>query len=125
MSRGLFRRLRDFLGGEAARPDVLSGPIYMDGEEYVLVPRSAWEAVLRDNRELKEQLAAALVLIGELKAENAALKAENAALKAENAALTRRVEALEEKLRTSSLNSSKPPSSDPPSVAKPPRYDPE
>jgi transposase len=123
MSRGLFRRLRDFLGRESVRPDGQSGPIYIDGEEYVLVRRSEWDAVLRDNRELKEQLAAALELIGELKAENAALKAENAALKAENAALKRRVEALEEKLRTSSRNSSKPPSSDPPSVAKPPGLD--
>jgi len=35
-------------------------------------------------------------------------------LKAENAALKARVAELEEKLRTSSKNSSKPPSSDPP-----------
>jgi len=68
-----------------------------------------WKTLLHENRELKEQLAAAFVLIAELKAENALLKA--------------RLEKLEEKLRTSSLNSSKPPSSDPPSVEKPDRPD--
>ena len=48
MSRGLFRRLRDFLGRESVRPDGQSGPIYIDGEEYVLVRRSEWDAVLRE-----------------------------------------------------------------------------
>jgi transposase len=42
------------------------------------------------------------------------LREENAALREENAALRIRVEELEEKLRTDSSNSSKPPSSDPP-----------
>jgi transposase len=54
--------------------------------------------------------------IESLKAENAELRRENAELRRENAELRVRVAELEEKLRTSSSNSSKPPSSDPPWV---------
>jgi len=132
MNPGIFGRLRSFLTGALANPATAPGSIWKDGEEYILVRRSEWEALQRDNRELKEQLAQALALIRELQAENATLRAENAALRADNAALRAenaelkaRVEALEEKLRTSSQNSSKPPSSDPPSVEKPPRTNPE
>ena len=49
-----------------------------------------------------------------IQAENAGLRQENEALRQENEALRTRVEELEEKLRTDSSNSSKPPSSDPP-----------
>jgi len=125
MNPGILGRLRTFLRGASAGPGTVPGSIWKDGEEFILVGRSEWEPLQRDNRELKEQLAQALALIRELQAENAALRAENAALSAENAALKLRVEALEEKLRTSSLNSSKPPSSDPPSVERPPRRDPQ
>lgn len=57
-----------------------------DGEEYILVRRSEWEAPQRENAELRSQVAA----------------------------LTARIAELEERLRTSPRNSSKPPSSNPP-----------
>lgn len=113
MTPGFLQRLRWVFVGGALPPGTTASVVGEDGEEYILVRRAEWEALKRENRELKEQLAAALVLISELKAENALLRVENAALKA-------RVAALEEKLRTSSLNSSKPPSSDPPWQKKPP-----
>lgn len=100
MSLGVLRRLREVFGGGGAAAGVVSGPIYKDGEEYILVRRSEWEDLKRRNAELERrnaelerQLAQALDLI---------------------AVLTARVAELEEKLRTSSSNSSKPPSSDPP-----------
>jgi transposase len=52
-----------------------------------------------------------------LERENAALRADNALLRAENAKLVVRIEALEERLRTNSSNSSQPPSSDGPGGA--------
>jgi len=104
MSRGFLGRLRWVVFGGALPPGAAASLVGDDGEEYVLVRRSEWEALQRENRELKEQLAQALAVIEELKAENVALKA--------------RVAELEEKLRTSSSNSSKPPSSDPPWAKK-------
>ncbi|MEA1970766.1 MAG: IS66 family transposase, partial [Thermodesulfobacteriota bacterium] len=88
-------------------PRAVSGSIWKDGEEYVLVRRSEWEAFKRENTELRQQLAQAQAVIKELKAENVAFKA--------------RVAKLEEKLRTSSKNSSKPPSSDPPWAKQKPK----
>ena len=55
----------------------------------------------------------------ELLTENIALRAENTALKAHMAELDKRIQDLENKLGQNSRNSSKPPSSDPPSVQRP------
>jgi len=114
MSLRLVQRLGAFLAGDRLGLGAVSGSIWKDGEEYILVRRADWEALKRENAELrrenaelKRQLAQALAAIEELKAENAALKA--------------RVAELEEKLRTSSSNSSKPPSSDPPWAKQKPR----
>ena len=107
MSLRLVRRLGAFLAGHRTAPGTVAGSIWKNGEEYVLVRRSEWEALKRENAELRRQLAQALAVIEELKAENAALKA--------------RVAELEEKLRTSSSNSSKPPSSDPPWAKQKPK----
>ena len=63
------------------------------------------DALAAENQVLREKVAV-------LEADNAALKSDNAALKAENADLRAQ-------LRTNSTNSSKPPSSDPPSVERP------
>ncbi len=107
MSRGFLHRLRWVVFGGALPPGAAASIVGDDGEEYVLVRRSEWEALKRENAELKRQLAEALAVIEELKAENVALKA--------------RVAELEEKLRTSSSNSSKPPSSDPPWAKQKPK----
>jgi len=107
MSLGVFRRLREVFGGGGAAPGVVSGPIYKNGEEYFLVRRSEWDALKRENQELKRR--------------KAELERQLAQALDQITVLTARVAELEEKLRTSSSNSSKPPSSDPPWVKKPPK----
>lgn len=103
MSLGLLARLRSLFAGAVVR-DSRAGPIVIDGEEYVLVRRSEWEALVRENRELKLR--------------NAELERQLAHALDQIARLTARVAELEERLRLSSENSSKPPSSDPPWVEK-------
>ena len=91
----------------------------VNGEPAVDVSASDWEATPVSVQRLVaqlmltvQQLRAELV---ELRRDNEALRKENEALRAHNTQLTARVAELEEKLRTNSRNSSKPPSSDPPS----------
>ncbi|WP_095991971.1 IS66 family transposase [Cystobacter fuscus] len=71
--------------------------------------------------ELEAQVAARDARIAELEAQVAARDARIAELEAQVKALTRRVAELEAQLRRNSTNSSKPPSSDPPGVRRPPR----
>src|SRR4051794_29689250 len=54
----------------------------------------------------------------------ATLRLENAALRAENAALQDRIRELEARLEQTSVNSSRPPSSDPPQAPAPPKAPP-
>ncbi|MBI5114726.1 MAG: IS66 family transposase [Rhodovulum sp.] len=94
--KGLFGRLR----GKQTRSAAL--PSRLDPDPLITVRKSEWNAKQRR--------------IEELEATVAVLQATVTALQATNAALQARVTELEERLRTSSRNSSKPPSSDPPSV---------
>jgi len=103
MSLRLVQRLGAFLAGDRLGLGAVSGSIWKDGEEYILVRRADWEApfdrahdrlkrenaeLRRENAELKRQLAQALAAIEELKAENAALKARVAELEEK---LTRKI----------------------------------
>ena len=107
MSLGVLRRLREVFGGSGAAAGVVSGPIYKDGEEYILIPRSEWDDLTRRNAELERR--------------NVELERQLARALDQIVVLTARVAELEEKLRTSSSNSSKPPSSDPPWAKKQPK----
>jgi len=107
MSLGFLRRLQAFLTGDVAAPETVSGPIWKDGEEYILVRRSEWEVLKRENQELSRR--------------NPEFERQLAQALDQIAVLTARAADLEEKLRTSSSNSSKPPSSDPPWVKKQPK----
>ena len=107
MNLGLVRRLRAFLASDGSGSATVAGTIWKDGEEYILVHRSEWEALKRENQELKR--------------ENQELKRQLAQALDKIEVLMARVAELEEKLRTSSSNSSKPPSSDPPWAKKQPK----
>jgi transposase len=82
-------------------------------EPAIEVSAADWEATPASVQRLVAQL---MLTVQQLRVEVAELRRENEALRAHNALLTTRVADLEEKLRTNSSNSSKPPSSDPPST---------
>jgi len=103
----LLRRLAAYLTGESAGSGTVFGPIWKDAEEYMVVRRSDWEALKRENEELRRENE-------ELRQENAELRRQLAQALGKIEVLTARVAELEERLRMSSGNSSKPPSSDPP-----------
>ncbi len=92
----------------------------MNEEQTVEVSAADWEATPASVQRLVAQLMLTVQQlrseVAELRRENDALRKENDALRTHNALLTARVAHLEEKLRTNSRNSSKPPSSDPPST---------
>jgi len=79
------------------------------------------QELLRENRALKAENAALRKENAALKKENAALKSRVATLEAQVAQLPARVQELELQLKQNSQNSSRPPSSDPPSVQRPAR----
>lgn len=121
MSLGVLRRLRGVFGGGGAAADVVSGPIYKDGEECILVRRSEWDDLKRRNAELERRNAELERRNAEFERRNVELERQLAQALDQIAVLTARVADLEEKLRTSSSNSSKPPSSDPPWAKKQPK----